>query len=75
MSIIGNADNKTGVHKALDAIVLDHSNEINLIANYGSNALAEVYVDNVPLEPQGAKLQDTIILKGDFLTLFGRIKI
>ena len=75
MSIIGNADNKTGVYKTLEAIVLDRFNEINLVANYGSNVLVEVYVDNVPLELQGAKLQDTIILKGDFLTLFGRIKI
>lgn len=36
----------------------DRYNEINLINNYGSNALVEVYVDEVPEELDGVKIQD-----------------
>lgn len=72
-------------------------NEINLINNYGINALVEVFVDEVPQELENVKMQeahlkdrynitvgiikrndsyvsvnkDTVILKGDLLTLFG----
>ena len=75
-------------------------NEINLVNNYGSNALVEVYVDEVPEELDGVKIidsklkerynitigiikrgdnyiyanKDTIIKKGDTLTLFGPYK-
>ena len=75
-------------------------NEINLINNYGSNALVEVYVDEVPEELEGVKIidsklkerynitigiikrcdnyiyanKDTVIKKGDTLTLFGPYK-
>ena len=75
-------------------------NEINLINNYGSNALVEVYVDEVPEELDGIKIidsklkerynitigiikrgdnyiyanKDTVIKKGDTLTLFGPYK-
>ena len=75
-------------------------NEINLINNYGSNALVEVYVDEVPEELEGIKIidanlkdrysitigiirrgdnyiyasKDTVIKKGDTLTLFGPYK-
>ncbi len=76
---------------------IDRINEITLVNNYGSNALVEVYVDEVPEEVDGVKMQDahlkdrynitigiikrrdhyvvvdkdTIIQKGDTLTLFG----
>ena len=75
-------------------------NEINLVNNYGSNALVEVYVDEVPEELEGVKIidsklkerynitigiikrgdnyiyanKDTVIKKGDTLTLFGPYK-
>ena len=78
----------------------DKYNEINLINNYGSNALVEVYVDEVPEELEGIKIidanlkdrysitigiirrgdnyiyasKDTVIKKGDTLTLFGPYK-
>ena len=81
-------------------IVVDHSNEISLVNNYGSNALVEVYVDEVPVELDGVAIKDshltdkysisigvikrkdeymfpdkdTIIQKGDALTLFGPYK-
>ena len=81
-------------------IVVDRSNEINLVNNYGNNALVEVYVDEVPEElvdvpMKDAKLndrysitigiihrgdgytyvdKDTVIQKGDTLTLFGPYK-
>lgn len=79
---------------------IDRINEITLVNNYGSNALVEVYVDEVPVEVDGVKMQDahlkdrynitigiikrkdhyvvvdkdTIIQKGDTLTLFGPYK-
>ena len=79
---------------------IDRINEITLVNNYGSNALVEVYVDEVPEEVDGVKMQDahlkdrynitigiikrkdhyvvvdkdTIIQKGDTLTLFGPYK-
>ena len=75
----------------------DDSNEINLVTNYGSNALVEVCVENVPGELNGVKIidaklkdkygitvgvikrnneyvevsKDTIIQKGDTVTLVG----
>ena len=81
-------------------IVVDKSNEINLVNNYGSNALVEVYVDEVPEELVNTKIKDanlsgkynitlgiikrkdeyiyitkdTIIERGDTLTLFGPYK-
>ena len=39
-------------------VVVDHSNEINLVNNYGSNALVEVYVDEVPSELVDTKIKD-----------------
>ena len=80
---------------------VEHYNEITLINNYGSNALVEVYVDEVPKELENIKMKDahlndrfninvpiikrdeqyifvdkdTIIQKGDKLTLFGPYKI
>ena len=81
-------------------IVVDKSNEINLVNNYGTNALVEVYVDEVPEELVNTKIKDanlsgkynitlgiikrkdeyiyitkdTIIERGDTLTLFGPYK-
>lgn len=78
----------------------DSSNEINLINNYGANALVEVCVENVPSELENVKIidaklkdkfgitvgvikrnneyvqvtKDTIIQKGDTLTLVGPYK-
>ena len=36
----------------------DKYNEINLLNNYGSNALVEVYVDEVPEELNNVKMED-----------------
>lgn len=81
-------------------VVIDHSNEITLVNNYGSNALVEVYVDEVPASLVDTKIKDaqlkekysitigiikrkekyifvdkdTVIQKGDTLTLFGPYK-
>ena len=78
----------------------EHYNEINLVNNYGSNALVEVYVDEVPSELENVKIidskikekynitigiikrddayvyahKDTVIQKGDLITLFGPYK-
>ena len=81
-------------------IVLDKTNEISLVNNYGQNALVEVYLDEVPQELDGIKMQDShltdryhisivvikrkegyifpdrdsILQKGDTLTLLGPYK-
>ena len=81
-------------------IVVDRSNELQLLNNYGGNALMEVYVDEVPKELKNVKIKDshltdqysinivvikrkdeylfvdkeTIIKKGDTITLFGPYK-
>lgn len=81
-------------------IVMDRSNELQLLNNYGGNALMEVYVDEVPKELKNVKIKDshltdqysinivvikrkdeylfadkeTIIKKGDTITLFGPYK-
>ena len=78
-------------------IVIDRTNEISLVNNYGPNALVEVYIDEVPEELVDTKIKDaklnekyniivtiikrkdnyifvdkdTIIQKGDTITLFG----
>jgi len=80
-----------------DTVVIDNSNEIQLINNYGANTLMEVAVHEVPKELDGIKMKDchltdrysiniviikrdneyisadkdTIIQKGDIVTLFG----
>ena len=82
------------------AIVIDDSNELTLLNNYGANALMEVDVSEVPQELDGIKMKDsalttryginiitikrndeyfsadkeTIIQKGDTITLFGPYK-
>ena len=81
-------------------VEVEHFNEITLVNNYGSNALVEVYIDEVPKELDGVAMKDshltdrysisvgvikrgegyvfpdkdTVIQKGDTLTLFGPYK-
>lgn len=83
-----------------DTIVVDRSNEIQLVNNYGENALTEVFVEEVPEEIANRKIKDTglndnykitivvikrndqyifvnkdtIIQKGDTVTLIGPYK-
>lgn len=83
-----------------DTIVIDRTNEVQLINNYGDNALVEVFVEDVPKELDNVKIKDaglndkyritvgvirrgegyiyvskdTIIQKGDTVTLFGPYK-
>lgn len=47
------------IDKKDKAIVVDHSNELNLVNNYGSNALVEVFVDEVPKELVNTKIKDS----------------
>ena len=51
----------------------DRYNEINLVNNYGSNALVEVYVDEVPEELDGVKIIDAN-LKERYSITIGIIK-
>ena len=93
-AFVNSVVNKKGVS---DTVVIDNSNEIQLINNYGSNTLMEVVVNEVPKELDGIKMKDshltdrysiniviikrdneyisadkdTIIKKGDTVTLFG----
>ena len=86
--------------KKNDTIVVDRSNEIQLVNNYGENALTEVFVEEVPEEIANRKIKDTglndnykitivvikrndqyifvnkdtIIQKGDIVTLIGPYK-
>lgn len=81
-------------------VVIDNSNEIQLLNNYGQNTLMEVVVNEVPEELKNVKIKDshltdqysinivvikrkdeyifadkdTIIKKGDILTVFGPYK-
>ena len=81
-------------------VEIEHYNEITLVNNYGTNALVEVYIDEVPKELDGVAMKDshltdrysisvgvikrgdgyvfpdkdTVIQKGDTLTLFGPYK-
>ena len=59
------SDNKT--------IVVDKTNEINLMNNYGSHALVEVYIDEVPEELKGVKIKDSH-LKDQYHITVGVIK-
>ena len=40
-------------------VVVDKSNEITLLNNYGNNALVEVYIDEVPKELENIKIKDS----------------
>ena len=83
--------------KKSDTIVIDNSNEMQLLNNYGANTLMEVVVHEVPKELEGIPMKEshltdryniniviikrndeylfanaeTIIEKGDLITLFG----
>ncbi len=95
------ADIKEAFINSLDvssnAIIVDKSNELILLNNYGTNALMEVNVDEVPKELENISMKDshltdrysinivvikrndgyifadkdTVIQKGDKITLFG----
>ena len=93
-AFVNSVANKKGVS---DTVVVDNTNEIQLINNYGANTLMEVTVHEVPKELDGIKMKDshltdrysiniviikrdneyipaakdTIIQKGDIVTLFG----
>ena len=45
--------------KKNDTIVIDNTNEIQLINNYGANTLMEVTVHEVPKELEGIKMKDS----------------
>ena len=45
--------------KADKTIVVDHTNELKLLNNYGANALMEIDVDEVPKELDGIKMKDS----------------
>lgn len=47
------------IDKKENAIIVDQTNEITLINNYGSNALVEVFVEEVPKELDGVKMKDS----------------
>ena len=83
--------------KKNDTVVIDNTNEMQLLNNYGQNTLMEIVVNEVPKELDGIKMKDshltdryniniviirredeylfanaeTIIQKGDRITLFG----
>ena len=46
------------VSESKDTLVVDRTNEITLVNNYGPNALVEVYVDEVPEMLEGVKMKD-----------------
>ena len=86
--------------KKENTVVVDRSNDISLVNNYGKNSLVEVYVEEVPKQLEGVKIKDaglnvqynitvgmikrgdeyifvdkdTIIQKGDTVSLFGPYK-
>ena len=45
--------------KKKDAVVIDNSNEINLLNNYGPNTLMEVVVNEVPQELDGVPMKES----------------
>ena len=47
------------LEKPSDVIIVNRYNEINLLNNYGSNALVEVDVDEVPKELENIKMKDS----------------
>ncbi len=55
-AFVNSVANKKGVS---DTVVIDNSNEIQLINNYGPNTLMEVVVNEVPKELEGVKMKDS----------------
>ena len=45
--------------KKRDTVVIDNTNEINLLNNYGQNTLMEVVVNEVPQELDGVSMKDS----------------
>lgn len=48
-----------GKKNVSDTVVIDNTNEIQLINNYGANTLMEVVVNEVPKELDGIKMKDS----------------
>ena len=48
-----------GNKKASNTVVIDNTNEIQLLNNYGANTLMEVTVHEVPKELEGIKMKDS----------------
>ena len=46
------------LEKKENVAVIDRTNEITLVSNYGKNSLVEVYLDEVPLELDGVMIKD-----------------
>ena len=55
-AFVNSVANKKGVN---DTVVVDNTNEIQLINNYGANTLMEVTVHEVPKELDGIKMKDS----------------
>ena len=51
--------NSVANKKGSNTVVIDNSNEIQLINNYGTNTLMEVTVHEVPKELEGIKMKDS----------------
>ena len=54
-------------------VEVDHTNEITLMNNYGSNALVEVYIDEVPKELENVQIKDSH-LNDQYKITIGAIK-
>lgn len=46
------------LEKKENVVVIDRTNEITLVSNYGKNSLVEVYLDEVPKELDGVMIKD-----------------
>ena len=46
------------LEKKENVAVIDRTNDITLVSNYGKNSLVEVYIDEVPKELEGGIIKD-----------------
>lgn len=46
------------LEKKENTLVIDRTNEITLVSNYGKNSLVEVYIDEVPKDLEGVMIKD-----------------
>ena len=46
------------LEKKENTVIIDRTNEITLVSNYGKNSLVEVYLDEVPAELEGVMIKD-----------------
>ena len=46
------------LEKKENVAVIDRTNEITLVSNYGKNSLVEVFLDEVPKELEGVMIKD-----------------